>query len=569
MPMESPKHEYLILKKVRGVNTQPSREALAPDEFAWLENFMPIGDAFIQAVPAQGTATATIGANLRMQFATLGTVNYQICFNTSGGAQAVNLANGNVVTICSNGTLTGTPAMDQWKSERIVISDEVGMFSWDGTLFHSPGSLATITVVAGGDGYTATPVVTITGGGGSNATAVATLANSAVASISITAVGSGFTAAPAIGFTGGTAGTAATASAYIMPTGMQGDAIAVYSGRVWAGNERTLSFTAPDTWYDVNTANAAGSSTITEGSLRQKIFGMKALDNYLYVFGDSSIIVIGDLKVSGAITTFSQTFLSSTTGTTLPDTITAMERAIVFVNKYGVYALFGASVQKISKALDGIFPKIDFGQKVSAGLAQIYNILCYGFSFTYQDTNGNRSLQAVFFDNKWFFTSQGDSLSFIAPASIDGVLSLWGTSGTDLRMLYADSSAPIDAMLQTGLYDIGNPIFTKQVITAGIEYTAPAAASLTFQVDTESQTTSVNSTTGSVLTWYNDSGNEIDWRNDTNQEITWVATAFLLDYFPAAIGGKYLGSTVTSSSPMLVINGILMEFVKQAGWGRP
>jgi hypothetical protein len=565
MPEE--KHEYLILKKVRGVNTQPSREAIGPDEYSWLENMMPIGDAFVQVIPQVGNATATVTSSVsRMQFATLGTTNYQICFTAAGGAQAVNLATGAVATITTAGTFTSTPAMDQWKSERIVMAAENGLFSWDGSAFFQPGSIATIVVVAAGDGYTATPVVTITGGGGSDATAVATLASGGVTSITVTAPGTGFTAAPAIGFTGGTAGNAATASASIMPTGMGGDSIAVYSGRVWVGNNRLLSYTAPDTWYDTNPAAAAGSTTITEGSLRRKIYALDALDNYLYVFGDSSIIVIGDLKVSGSVTTFSQTFLSSTTGSTLPDTITAMERAIVFVNKYGVYALLGASVQKISKALDGVFPRIDFAQPVSAGLAQIYNILCYVFSFTYRDTNGDRSIQAAFFDGRWFFSSQGDGLSFISPASIDGVLSLWGTSGTDVRQLYGDAGADIDWMLQTGLYDLGNPIFEKLVIRSGIEYTAPAAASLTFQVDTEDQTSSASSVSGSALTWYNNNGDEIDWRNDSNNEITWVTVAFLLDNFPTAISGKYLGATVTGSSPMVVINGILMEYKRQASW---
>jgi hypothetical protein len=352
-----------------------------------------------------------------------------------------------------------------------------------------------------------------------------------------------------------------------MPTGMDGSAIAVYSGRTWVAKNRLLSYTAPNTWYDVAAANAAGSSTITEGSLRQKIYGLKALDNYLYVLGDSSIIIIGDLKVTGSTTTYSQTFLSSTTGTTLPYTATAMERAILFVNKHGVYALFGASVQKISKALDGIFPLIDFTQNVSAGLAQIYNILCYVFSFTYQDTNGNRSLQALFFDGKWFLTSQGNSLSFVSPASVNGVNSLWGTAGTDVRQLYSDTTSTIATTFTTGLYDLGNPIFDKLVITSGIEYTAPAQASLTFEVDTEVATLSQVSTSGSTLAWTNNAGNAITWVNNSNNVITWVATGFLLDYFPTAISGKYLGAKVTSNSPQLILNGILMEYVQRAPWG--
>lgn len=562
-------HEFLILKKVKGVNTQPSREAIGPDEYSWLENMMPIGDAFIKAVPAQATATATITASMQsMHSATLGTVDYQICFTTSGGAQAVNLGSGSVVQIFASGTFSGQPSMDQWKSERIVIADTNGMFSWDGSLSYSPGSLATITVVAAGNGYTATPVVTVTGGTtATTASAQAILSSGGVSEVRLVTTGSGYTAAPAIGFTGGTAGTAATASAYIMPTGMGGDAIAVYSGRTWVGNGRVLSFTAPNTWYDVSTSAAAGSTTITEGSLRRRIYALEALDNYLYIFGDASIIIVGDLKVTGSVTTFSQTFLSSTTGTTLPRTITAMERAIIFANHEGVWGMFGASLQKISNALDGIFPDIDFSN-ASGGLAAIYNILCYVFSFQYTGDGTSRQIQALFFNGKWFFTSQGDGIVTVSPIQRSGVHELWASSGQDVRLLYADSDAQIAQTLQTGLYDLGNPVFDKLVIFAGIEYTAPAAASLMFQVDTESQTTSTQSASGSTLTWYNNSGVEIDWRNNANNEIVWVATAFLLDYFAAAISGKYIGATVTSTSPQLEVNGILMEYKRQAAWGR-
>lgn len=562
------KHDYLVLKKVKGINTQPSREAIGEDEYSWIENMMPIGDAFIKAVPQVGNATATVTATIQsMHFATLGTTNYQITFSTSGGAQAVNLGTGGVVTIAPGGTFT-TPSMDQWKSERIVIGDPTnGYFSWDGTLFYSPGSLSTIAVVTTGSGYTTTPGVVITGGTvGTTASAVATLVAGGVSVVNITATGAGYTAAPAISFSGG-GGTGTTATAYIMPTGQNADATSVYAGRVWLMKNRTLTFTAPNTWSDFNTANAAGSSTITEGSLRQRIFGAEALDNYLYIFGDSSIIIIGDLKVTGSITTFSQTFLSSTTGTTLPATITAMERAIIFMNKYGVYALFGASVQKISKALDGIFPLIDFTQPISAGLVQIHNILCYAVNFTYQDTNALRPIQAVFFDGKWFITSQG-ALTFISPASIDGVLSIWGTTGRDVTPLYTNTTATIATTVQTGLYDLGNPIFDKQVNRAGLEWTAPLLSEANLEIDTETITNSALVSGSSALIWTNNAGNVIIWQNNSLQTIDWISSGFALLQSFFDLVGKYIGATVTSNSPGIVINGILIEYQQRASWGR-
>lgn len=407
----------------------------------------------------------------------------------------------------------------------------------------------------------------LTGGtAGTTASANAILTSGGVSSVNFVTLGAGYTAAPAVTFSGG-GGSGATAIAYIMPNGENADAVAVYSGRVWLASGRTLTYTAPDTWVDFSTADAAGSTTITEGSLRQKLYGLEALNNYLYVFGDSSIIIIGDLKVTGAITTFSQTFLSSTTGSTLPATITAMERAILFMNKYGVYALFGASVQKVSKALDGIFPKIDFTQNVSAGLVNIYNNLCYSISFTYQDTNANRVIQAVFFDGKWFFTSQG-ALTFVSPASINGVLSLWGTTGTDVKQLYSDTTSTIATTIQTGLYDMGNPIFDKQMNRAGIEFSCPNVASVNLQIDTETSS-QVQAVSGSnTLLWYNTAGVQITWQNNATNTINWISTSGFVSVAKLfGIVGKYIGYTVTCNTPQLVVNGLLAEYEQRASWG--
>ena len=87
-------------------------------------------------------------------------------------------------------------------------------FGWaDGT--DAPTSVrgvGTITVTAGGTGYTSAPTVVFTGGAGTGAAATATVENGVVTGITITNPGTGYTSAPAISFTGG-AGTGATATA--------------------------------------------------------------------------------------------------------------------------------------------------------------------------------------------------------------------------------------------------------------------------------------------------------------------------------------------------------------------
>ncbi len=568
------KHDYLILKKVKGVNTQPSREAIGQDEYAWLENGMPIGNAFIKTVPQVGTSIATLAATTgAIHHCIIGTTAYGIYFNTGGGAVAVNVASGSVTTIFPGGSFTsGYPAVDQWKSERIVIIDPSnGYRSWDGTLAYFDGSLATISVTVTGSGYTSTPTVVITGGTvGTTASANATIAGGVVSEISIVGVGDGYTSVPAITFSGG-GGSGTTASAFIMPTGINGQSIAVYAGRVWIGNNRTLTYTAPDTWYDFDLSHASGSTTITESALGTRIYALKALDNFLYMFGDSAVVSIGDVKVSGATTTFSQTFLSSTTGTTLPWTITAMERAIIFCNKYGVHALVGASLQKISKPLDGLFPDITFDDSISAGLVQIYNIQCYALNFLYTGSgNGasnNRHIQAVFFDGKWFITSQSD-LTFISPLSQNGMLSLWGTTGRDVKQLFSNTTSTIATTMITGLYDLGNPIFDKGVIQAGVEWSASGLDEITLQIDTETVSQSQSATSDSGIIWYNNSDQVIEWENNALETITWITDGFVLSDANFDIIGKYLGATVTSNSPGIAVNGILMEYVHRAPWSR-
>lgn len=74
------------------------------------------------------------------------------------------------------------------------------------------GRVTSITVTAGGTGYTSAPAVAITGGGGTGATATATVdSTGAVVSIAVTNAGSDYTSAPTVAITGGAgAGAAAT-----------------------------------------------------------------------------------------------------------------------------------------------------------------------------------------------------------------------------------------------------------------------------------------------------------------------------------------------------------------------
>lgn len=78
-------------------------------------------------------------------------------------------------------------------------------------------TVASVTVLTGGSGYTSAPTVTFSGGGGTGATGTAVLTAGAVSSVTITAAGSGYTDVPTVTFTDG-GGNGATGIAVLTAT---------------------------------------------------------------------------------------------------------------------------------------------------------------------------------------------------------------------------------------------------------------------------------------------------------------------------------------------------------------
>ena len=81
-------------------------------------------------------------------------------------------------------------------------------------LVRESSSISTVTISAGGSGYTSAPTVVFTGGGGSGASATANVnvTKGAVTTITMISGGSGYTSAPTVSFAGG-GGTGASATA--------------------------------------------------------------------------------------------------------------------------------------------------------------------------------------------------------------------------------------------------------------------------------------------------------------------------------------------------------------------
>ena len=157
-----------VFRDFGGINTQAKRQAIKADEFAWIENIMPIGHGNALIVPARSAALAAVGSGVcnYMDDYNIGGLNYMFMSTDTGNAYQVALASPFTVTHIGSIFSNSGVEIAQWKNERILIIDPVlGYYSWDGVTLASNGSLVSATVTVGGS-YTVVPTWTVTGGGG-------------------------------------------------------------------------------------------------------------------------------------------------------------------------------------------------------------------------------------------------------------------------------------------------------------------------------------------------------------------------------------------------------------------
>ena len=655
MASQEQKKDYKVIKDFAGVNTKANRTSIKEEEFAWLENAMPIGHGNMKITPT----TSTVGGVTFSQtvvyaaYGNVGTTNFYLAFFGNGGAEVVNLTSNAKTTLAVAGTFSGSGIQaSQWNNTLVLIIDPVkGYFQWNGTNLVSVGAIGGYTIASGGTGYITGASITFSAPnqtGGVQATGTIIASAGVVTGITVTQAGSGYTAAPTIsavsnlgtlanvlitgtagqfscnnqvltngasvvisgtlGGTGSITGYANPTTYYIIatngsttfqlsatyngpaivttagtPTGLTytlgtgsglsatmtllsqpGTSIASFSGRVWIANGRTVYYTAAGSSTDFISVSA-GSIILNDATLIGNVTQLISANNFLYVFGIDSINVFSDVRVnSSGVTLFTNTNISASVGSDIPNGLMPYFRSIMFINRYGVYALVGSTTTKLSDALDGVFPYIDFTQNVTCGQVVINNILCAAFCFTYNDPlSSARVIQAVYFDKKWFFTSQGTQL-FLVSIPVSGAAVLFGTTGTNLQKLYQDATTAIASKIQTSLLGMNDIIRDKQALKFGVEaiLSYQAGNSITVTVDSENgsspTTTLANSNT---VLWKNNSNATVSWQNNSLVTVSWAnyTLGYFLYKYDAQQWGKYIGLTITSTSPAFVVSGVQYE----------
>jgi hypothetical protein len=350
-----------------------------------------------------------------------------------------------------------------------------------------------------------------------------------------------------------------------------GTSIATYAGRVWIGSSRTVKFTDVNSYNSF--ASAGGSFTISDSTLHNAIQSLYSANNFLYIIGDDSIDVLGNVTVTAGVTSFTRNNVTASIGSNLPFSVFPYYRSVMFANAAGFYGLFGASPQKLSSDIDKIIQAIDFTLPVSGAQGFINNILCAAFLFTFNDTftpaSGARKVLAILQDQKWWIAAQGTGLKYLVFLPISGAATLYAWDTNNLYQLFNSSTGAISSRVMTKLWDGGDQIQDKKGIRGivGVTYTG-GGQTITGTTDNEngSQTLTVAGTT-STVTWLNATSGVVQWQNALSQNVNFVVTGYVLSVGPSTTGGgKYLGLTFTSSSNGINYNLFGIEFTTGARW---
>ena len=206
---ENPKRN-LSLRDFQGVNTQAARQVIGDDQFAWLENVMPVGFGNLKALPGPSKSLSSWSSPAyHMHFVSIADVPFEIIFCTNGQAYAVNLSTYLTTSICVAGTLSGNDSgICQWQNTEVIIVDQRGYFVWNGSgsLVNQVGTIGTLTITTIGTGYTSQPTIGFSGGGGASAAATCDIS---VATVAINAAGTGYNVNDYATVSGGSFNTAA------------------------------------------------------------------------------------------------------------------------------------------------------------------------------------------------------------------------------------------------------------------------------------------------------------------------------------------------------------------------
>ncbi|TMD08297.1 MAG: hypothetical protein E6J01_03940 [Chloroflexi bacterium] len=326
----------------------------------------------------------------------------------------------------------------------------------------------------------------------------------------------------------------------------KGDAIAVFEGRAWISSQRTITYTAPNTFNDFTAGNGAGSTIITDAAFPGNVVALASTLEALWIVGQGGIEQLANVTASGVapnvITSFSITNIVSDLGSNAQNSVIPYFRALALFAPFGPWVL----------SLCLLFLVTYTGTQAQAGAGPIPIVI--GF------TKG-----------KVFLASQGTTIKWITTLIVNGVAQAWGadTAGHIFQLFGASNATATPYKIQTRLFDFGLSTTMKACYKIGFEFQASAQVNPTVTVDSEfaSQTTAISAV--DTLTLINAIGATLQLQNAALANLTITAQGMVLARANVNMWGHFLGVTVSGNDPPYRIQAIQLEVVESRTWSFP
>ena len=363
----------------------------------------------------------------------------------------------------------------------------------------------------------------------------------------------------------------------------KGTAIAVFQGRVWLINGRTITFTAPNTFSDFSVANGAGSTVLGDEAFPGNINAAVSAIEQLWLVGDGAVEIISNVVATGTspnvVTTFSITNIVTNLGSNAQHSVIGYLRSLAFLAPFGGYALAGVTPQKITEKLDGLFPDLTVShQSASSAVAVVNNILCLIFRVQY---NGQLSVQGagpvplllIFANGRWCFASQG-TVTWTTSLLVNGQAQAWGTDGSKIYQLFGGlPSTPVKYRILGKLSDHGQATTVKRVNKTGFEFQSAYSVNPTMLVENETSATETQGLQTTVpVTFVNNAGQPVSFVNNLGQTVTFVAQGIVLSRQVSSMYGNYIGWRVENTGagdPPYLIQAIQLDLEEGPKWVTP
>ena len=499
--------EPLKFEKFEGIDTSTTRPGVADEKCWWMDGFMPLGPRFARTLygvgdPIHDSAGEDI---VFFAFANIGATPYCIIVHADGSIHAVNTETGAHSDIAPAATITNASRLS------------VGISQY--------GSQYVLIVADQTNGYFIWDGTTFYEPGDS--------------------------------FGGGT-----------VPLAIGGTAIETYAGRIWIANDSEITFSVAGSLINFASGSGGGSFESTDSFLRVRFIQLLQTNGFLYLVADSSINYISGVQTSGTppVTTFTNQNADPEVGTPWPSTVGTFGRNILFANAFGAHASYGASVNKISEELDGVYNTVpNFGGLIpSTAKAIIFGKKVWMLLLPIIDPISGEQVNKLFMWNgkKWWSSPQDVELIYIQSQEIDSVLTAWGTDGSRIYPLFDTPSTAFAKTIQSKLWD--DPLGLRETkavnrLWGAVQYFDFEEPDLSISIDNQSTSAENELQVGpTVIQWMNNADADANWTNNVGDDANWRGQGVgivVLDPIGVGQQGQYIGLTIeTSCNDMALIS---------------